>query len=123
MPPLEEKTCIECKTTIKGRVDKKFCSDQCRSAYNNRLNSDETSYVRNINNILRKNRRILLELNPDGKNRVSRDKLKAKGFDFQHFTSIYKTKDGAQYFYCYEQGYLPIEKDFFLLVVKKEFAS
>lgn len=123
MPPLEEKTCIECQTTIKGRVDKKFCSDQCRSAYNNRLNSDETSYVRNINNILRKNRRILLELNPDGKNRVSRDKLKAKGFDFQHFTSIYKTKDGAQYFYCYEQGYLPIEKDFFLLVVKKEFAS
>jgi hypothetical protein len=123
MPPVEEKTCIECKTTIKGRVDKKFCSDQCRSAYNNRLNSDETSYVRNINNILRKNRRILLELNPEGKNRVSRDKLKAKGFDFQHFTSIYKTKDGALYFYCYEQGYLPIEKDFFLLVVKKEFAS
>jgi hypothetical protein len=123
MPPLEEKTCIECQTTIKGRVDKKFCSDQCRSSYNNRLNSDETSYVRNINNILRKNRRILLELNPDGKNRVSRDKLKAKGFDFQHFTSIYKTKDGAQYFYCYEQGYLPMEKDFFLLVVKKEFAG
>jgi len=123
MPPIDEKTCIECNTTIKGRVDKKFCSDQCRSAYNNRLNSDETSYVRNINNILRKNRRILLELNPDGKNRVSRDKLKVKGFDFQHFTSIYKTKDGAQYFYCYEQGYLPIEKDFFLLVVKKEFAS
>jgi hypothetical protein len=123
MPPMEEKTCSECGTTIKGRVDKKFCSDQCRSAYNNRINSDETSYVRNVNNILRKNRRILLELNPEGKNRVSRDKLKLKGFDFQHFTSTYTTKEGAQYFYCYEQGYLPIEKDFFLLVVKKEFAG
>ena len=123
MPPIEEKTCSECGTVIKGRVDKKFCSDQCRSAHNNKINSDETSYVRNINNILRRNRRILLDLNPDGKNRVSRDKLKAKGFDFQHFTSTYITKDGAQYFYCYEQGYLPIEKDFFLLVVKKEFAG
>jgi hypothetical protein len=121
MAPIEEKTCSECGTTIKGRVDKKFCSDQCRSAYNNRLNSDETSYVRNVNNILRKNRRVLMELNPEGKSRVSRDKLKAKGFDFQYFTSTYTTKEGAQYFYCYEQGYLPIEKDFFLLVVKKEF--
>lgn len=121
MPPMEEKKCSECDTRFKGRVDKKFCSDQCRSAYNNKLNSDETSYVRNVNNILRKNRRILLELNPDKKNRVSRDKLKDKGFDFQHFTSTYTTKDGAQYFYCYEQGYLPIEKEFFLLVVKKEF--
>ena len=44
------------------------------------------------------------------------------GFDFQYFTSTYTTKDGAQYFYCYEQGYLPIEKEFFLLVVKKEFS-
>jgi hypothetical protein len=123
MAPIEEKKCTECGTTIKGRVDKKFCSDQCRSAYNNRLNSDETSYVRNVNNILRKNRRVLMELNPEGKSRVSRDKLKAKGFDFQYFTSTYTTKDGAQYFYCYEQGYLPIEKDFFLLVVKKEFMN
>ncbi len=123
MPPIQDKTCIECSATFKGRVDKKFCSDQCRSSYNNRLNSDETSYMRNVNNILRKNRRILLDLNPDGKNRVSREKLKGKGFDFQHFTSTYTTKEGAQYFYCYEQGYLPIEKDSFLLVVKKEFAS
>ena len=121
MPAIEEKTCSECGTTFKGRIDKKFCSDQCRSTYNNRLNSDETSYVRNVNNILRKNRRILLDLNPEGKNRVNRAKLKAKGFDFEHFTSIYVTKEGSQYFYCYEQGYLPIERDFFLLVVKKEF--
>jgi hypothetical protein len=56
-----------------------------------------------------------------GKSRISREKLLAKGFDFSHFTSIYITKDGAQCFYCYEQGYLPIENDAFLLVIKKEF--
>jgi hypothetical protein len=121
MAPLETRICIECSAEFKGRIDKKYCSDQCRTAFNNRLNSDETTYVRNVNNILRKNRRILIELNPEGKNRVSGSKLKAKGFDFNYFTSTYLTKEGAQYFYCYEQGYLPIEKDFYLLVIKKDF--
>jgi hypothetical protein len=122
MAPLETRICIECSAEFKGRIDKKYCSDQCRTAFNNRLNSDETTYVRNVNNILRKNRRILIELNPDGKSRVNGSKLKAKGFDFTYFTSTYTTKEGSQYFYCYEQGYLPIEKDFYLLVVKKDFA-
>jgi len=123
MTTLTDKNCEECGKTFKGRQDKKFCSDQCRSAYNNRLNSDATNYVRNVNNILRKNRRILMNLNPEGKSRVSLDKLKTKGFNFNYFTSTYTTREGSQYFYCYEQGYLSIEKDFYLLVVKKEFGE
>ena len=43
--------CPECGDKIIGRVDKKFCSDQCRNTYNNRLNSDASNTVRNINNI------------------------------------------------------------------------
>jgi hypothetical protein len=117
----EPKICAECGSKMTGRVDKKFCSDQCRVSFNNRLNSNETNYVRNVSNILRKNRRILTELNITGKSRVSGSKLKEKGFDFQYFTNLYKTKDGATYFYCYEQGYLPIENDFYLLVVKHDF--
>ncbi len=117
----EEKVCLECGTPFHGRVDKKFCGDPCRIAFNNRLNSDSVNYVRNINNILRKNRRILVDLNPTGKIRISTDKLKSKGFNFSYFTSIYKTKEGSQYFYCYDQGYLPIERDSVLLVVKKDF--
>jgi predicted nucleic acid-binding Zn ribbon protein len=115
-----EKTCLECGDKIKGRADKKFCSDQCRISYNNKLNSDETNYVRNVNNILRKNRRILMDLNTTGKTRVSRDKLNEKGFDYSYYTSTYTTKEGAQYKYCYEQGYLEMDKNYFLLVVKKE---
>lgn len=121
MPSQPERLCLECGAPFKGRVDKKFCSDTCRIAFNNRLNSDDTSYVRNVNNILRKNRRILISMNPTGKNKVSYDKLKARGFDFNHFTSTYKTREGAQYFYCYEHGYLPMEQDWYLLVIKKEF--
>jgi predicted nucleic acid-binding Zn ribbon protein len=121
MPSKFEKTCEECGKLIHGRIDKKFCSDQCRTTFNNRLNKDITRYIRNTNHTLRKNRRILTELNPRGKSRVRRDKLLEKGFDFSHFTSTYISKEGARYFYCYEQGYLPITIDSILLVVKKEF--
>lgn len=120
MAKIEEKVCLECGEKIKGRADKKFCSDQCRIAYNNKLNSDETNFVRNVNNILRKNRRILIELNTTGKTQTSRSKLNDKGFDFGYYTNTYTTKEGALYKYCYEQGYLEVDKDRFLLVVKKE---
>jgi len=44
-----KKKCLECNDEFIGRADKKFCSDNCRSAYNNKLNSDATNFVRNIN--------------------------------------------------------------------------
>jgi len=114
------KNCLECGTTITGRIDKKFCCDQCRVAYNNRLNSDAINYVRNVNHTLRKNRRILQLLNTSGKTKVSRDKLLEKGFDFQYFTSAYTTKERAVYHFCYEHGYLQTTEDWFLLVVRQE---
>lgn len=120
MTKKEEKVCLECGSKITGRADKKFCSDQCRVSYNNKLNRDETAYMNNVTNILRKNRRVLMELNPTGKTRVNRDKLNDKGFDFNYYTSQYKTKDGSVYNFCYEQGYLPLENNWYLLVVKGE---
>lgn len=120
MAKIEEKACLECGSKIIGRADKKFCSDQCRVAYNNRLNSNETNFMRNVNNVLRKNRRILIDLNTSGKSKVPGEKLQGKGFDFTLFTSTYTTKEGAVYYYCYEQGYLQVDKNWFLLVVKKE---
>jgi predicted nucleic acid-binding Zn ribbon protein len=121
MAKTAEKVCLECGEKLVGRADKKFCSDQCRISYNNKLNSDETNYVRNVNNALRKNRRILTELNTTQKTvSVSREKLLEKGFDFKYFTSTFTTKEGKLYKYCYEQGYLEMDKGYYLLVVKKE---
>lgn len=112
------KACLECGTKFSGRVDKKFCCDPCRITYNNRLNSAETNQVRNINHILNRNRRVLLELNTTGKSRVTRSKLLEKGFDFTYLTSIYTTKEGTVYYYCYEQGYTTSDKAWYLLVKK-----
>lgn len=83
----EEKHCLECGEPLKGRADKKFCDDQCRSNYNNRANSDSTAEIRNINNILRKNRRILSAIvSPEGKGKISKAKLTDKGFNFKYHT-------------------------------------
>lgn len=116
-----KKQCLECEEPMKGRIDKKFCSDQCRSSYNNRLNSDINNLMRNINNILRKNRRILMELNPTGKAKVHKDKLLKKGFNFNYFTNIYETQSGNAYYFCYDYGYLAIKNDFYTLVKRKDY--
>ena len=113
-----DRTCLACGVALKGRADKKFCDDGCRNTYNNQQNSDSTNYVRNITNILRKNRRILQELNPEGKTKVSRQKLVDKGFNFLYHTNTTTTKAGATYVFCYEYGYLLLEGDYFLLVVR-----
>ena len=110
------KNCLECNGKIVGREDKKFCSDGCRNAYNNKINKDSTNYMRNINNKLRKNYRILSELNIDVKSKTTRSKLLNKVFDFEYFTSIWNTKTGNTYYFVYDQGYMALESDFFILV-------
>jgi len=120
---MKKRKCLECGDAMSGRADKKFCSDNCRSAYNNRLNSDATNFIRNINNILRKNRRILASLNPGGKAKVQRDKLQDAGFKFSYFTNEYVTKSGNHYRFCYDQGYLDLGDGFFALVVRQKYVE
>lgn len=111
---------MECGRHVFGRSDKKFCSDSCRSAYNNKHLSSASSYVRKVNHMLVRNRKILERLNLTGKKKVHRNQLVNEGFDFDFFTNIYKTKAGDIYHFCYEQGYLAISDQFFLLVKKDE---
>ena len=115
-----DRLCLECETKLMGRIDQKFCNDQCRNTYNNRLNKDESALMKNINNQLRKNRRILRELNPNGKVKVKKQTLQAKGFSFKYYTNIYKTKEGKIYYFCYEYGYLLLDNDFILLIIADE---
>ncbi|WP_407264699.1 hypothetical protein [Tenacibaculum maritimum] len=115
---MQKRECLECNEIVKGRADKKFCSDYCRNSYNNKVNKDSKNLIRNVNNRLRKNYKILSELNTTGKTKVTRSKLYDNGFDFQFFTSIYTTKAKSTYFYIYDQGYLPLDNGFFLLIKK-----
>jgi predicted nucleic acid-binding Zn ribbon protein len=118
---MEVKQCLECQDDFEGRVDKKFCSDQCRNTYNNRQNKDANTIVRSTNYILRKNRRVLAELNPYGKSKCTAAKLRSKGFNFNYFTSEYINKSGAIYKYVYDQGFLLLDDGTYALVIKKEY--
>ena len=112
----QQKVCLECGEPIIGRIDKKFCSDYCRNAYNNRKNRDANNMIRRINLILKKNRRILNELNQGEKTKVRKQTLVEKGFNFEYFTSIYVAKNGNIYKYIYDEGYRDFEDGWVLLV-------
>ncbi len=117
----DERKCIECGEKLRGRIDKKFCSDQCRSSFFNRQNAASTKLIRNINAILRKNRTILHDLNPSGKTSMPKKRLIEAGFNFDYFTNIYVTKNNTTYYFCYDQGYLLNNKGYVTIVVKKSY--
>lgn len=115
-----QKLCPECGEAIIGRADKKFCSDMCRNAWNNKQKRNVNNNFRNVHGILRKNWQILDELNPEDKHTVHKDMLVKRGFNFDYHTNIYTTKTGKVYYFCYELGYLPIENNFYALVRRKD---
>jgi len=115
---MSQRKCLECAEILLGRSDQKFCSDHCRNTFNNRLDVDTKNLIRNTNNRLRKNYKVLIELNKDGKTKVTSLRLYDRNFDFNFFTSTYTTKAGKIYYYVYDQGYLELENDYYLLIKK-----
>lgn len=113
------KECLLCRETIKGRIDKKFCSDTCRNTFNNQLNSSSNNYIRSVNGILKRNRKILESLVPLDSVKASKSKLLQKGFDLSYYTHVYTTHKGNAYYCCYEYGYLPLDNDFYFIVKRK----
>ncbi|MEZ4921771.1 MAG: hypothetical protein R2780_01250 [Crocinitomicaceae bacterium] len=119
----EKRICQNCGTELFGRRDKKFCSDYCRSAAHNEENKDYSNYMRKVNNILRKNRRILAKHNPNGKAKVDANVLMEDGYNFAYFTNIYETKKGGKYYFCYDQGYIQLEDGTYALVVRESYVK
>jgi hypothetical protein len=117
------KNCLECGEEIIGRIDKKFCSDQCRNTYNNRLNRDDINLARRINRILRKNRKVLAEVNVNGKTRVSKRKLLDMGYNFDYHTNIYETQNGKRYYFCYDQGIVETDEGYYTVVERQEYVK
>lgn len=125
MPAANERVCLECGERIVGRLDKRFCSDACRNQYHYQANNAPINYVRNVVNALKRNRRVLSELNtgPEGKTRVHRDKLIERGFNFMYHTNVHRTKAGNSYVFCFEQGYLDLGENWFMLVRRDEYLA
>lgn len=112
----DKRKCPVCGDAVLGRVDKKFCSDHCRNSYNNERYSTHNALVQKVNRLLKKNYSILQTLNVTGKTKVKRTKLLQEGFDFTYFTSTYQTQKGTIYKLIYDQGYLALSDELFLLI-------
>ncbi|MEO8821304.1 MAG: hypothetical protein ABI267_00180 [Ginsengibacter sp.] len=121
MTATETATCLNCNKPLKGRTDKKFCDDYCRNSYNNELKASKNNLVRNINNALGKNRRILESFFSTEEEiaKTHKDKLLEKGFLFKYMTHTYANKKGNVYYFCYDLGYMPLDNDWYLLVKRK----
>ncbi len=120
---MPERKCLECGDALRGRADQKFCSDQCRNTYNNKLQGGANDAIRQINRILKKNHSILAALNIDGKTTIFKNELVKKGFNFNYLTNSYTTRNGRVYHFCYDQGYALVEGDKVLLVQKQEYVD
>lgn len=109
--------CLDCGTILKGRSDKKFCSDQCRNNYNNTINREANNLVRNVHSVLRKNRKILCELYENGKTRIHKDALFVSEFNMNFYTHSVETDDNSIITrYCYEYGYREVNSEYIVLV-------
>jgi hypothetical protein len=115
-------TCLNCGRAVKGRSDKKYCDDACRNDYNNKLRSEDVKVIRNINNALKKNRRILEAQITDAKEtaKLPKEKLAALGYNFTYHTHTYTNSKGNIYYFCYEYAYTILDNDWVMVVKSKK---
>lgn len=102
------KLCLECGDPVgKGRVDRKFCSVECKNKHHNKESYSAKISMGKIKKILEKNRRILKEMyTRKDKDEIEKDRLLKAGFDFDYHTHFKKTRMGNYtYTFCFDYGY------------------
>ena len=117
---IEKTYCLQCGEKVSGRIDKKFCDAQCRNSYNNKVKRETEKQIININRVLRRNRKILRQFNPEGKTTVRREYLEKLNFNFKFHTHTFTSGQGNTYRFCYEYGYLEIENGEKMLIVNEQ---
>lgn len=100
-----ERTCLRCGAPFQGRVDKKFCCDDCRTDYHNSLRRLREKGLREVNAILSHNWKILSAQLREGRRRVSVAEMSACDFNFDIYTSSRKVFPGRRIYGCYNLAY------------------
>lgn len=137
--PGTRKKCIECGEPLKSgsREDAKFCTDACRTSYNNKKRKErqqvrqqpsdsdkeemnETDYIQKIIAILVRNHEILCKIaTTDEPVKMEMRDLMGRGFNFKFFTSEAPTQNGDIYRFCFDRGYKQTP-DGFVIIVQRE---
>lgn len=99
-------TCLECGDRIRyGRIDKKFCCDDCRVRYYNAAAKIGRSFRRRVFSILTRNYEVLETLLKAGVDSIDIIDLAAMGFSPDFVTS--HTRSGKHNEYgCFDIKYI-----------------
>ncbi len=85
------------------------------------MKSMNSTSIKDINNVLVKNRKVLeTALGDKEMEKITKEKLLQNGLNFKYITHTYTNKKGNTYCFCYEYGYLPLENDWYLVVKRKD---
>jgi hypothetical protein len=113
---MNDRRCLQCYEQLTGRADQKFCTDQCRSTYNNQHYFETNTVIRSVNRILKKNYSILSMLRAKGIITINKSELQKKGYRFEFFTFTSSNRNCQINYFCYDQGYREQEYNKLILV-------
>jgi predicted nucleic acid-binding Zn ribbon protein len=114
-----KKLCTACERPFIGRSDKRFCSVECKNAYNNERRKNTRNVVKEIDYYLHRNREILQTLMGNAiKETIDRLILVRTGFRFDYMTGIYFNKEQKMYRLVYDYAWMDFS-DQKILIVRK----
>jgi hypothetical protein len=113
--------CKLCKSTIKGRQGKIFCTVKCKSSYHYQLNKVTEVATDKIDKILHRNRSILLEIMGKHKTQIKLPimALEKKKFNFNYITKYYVNSRGKTYNYVYDFSWMVFSDNEVLILRRK----
>lgn len=112
------KTCKICSNKIIGRSDKVFCTTKCKNYYHINLRKVTLSATQKIDEILHRNRSILLEVmgKRKTKNKIHSKTLDAKNFKYKYHTHTHVNKEGKTMHWVYDFGWMQFSDDQILII-------
>jgi len=123
----EDKKCLNCNEPVgPGRKDKKYCSEACKTEYNNKQKEPAQvipAFIPEINKMLLNNWKILHDCltGKGGYCKMRRRDLELRGFNFMFFTSERPNEqDGNVYYFCYDVGYKLVRDDTQVVIVQND---
>jgi endogenous inhibitor of DNA gyrase (YacG/DUF329 family) len=110
--------CKICKKEVEGRADKKFCSVTCKNYYHIHLRHASKQAAIRINEYLKRNHGILLELLDKNKTqiKVCRNVLEDKKFRYKYHTHTHLNSQGKTFHYIYDLGWMSFSDDEILII-------
>ena len=104
-------TCTECGAPLRGRTDKKFCGDMCRTSHHNKKMQQKNKLIKNTISILTKNREVLNSISEKGDIFISIEVVNNKGFRKEYFTHHRTLENTGNYKCCFEFGIKEIDSN------------